>query len=193
VETKQTISEGDGVYLRARREGVEVLWPESSDAAPWPPAAGSRPSWGLVDAASGDRLVRSPADGSLRVGEPPQASLIAPWIEGSLGPAAADSLLLPPPGQGGFEALGEITASEPVDLLFLASLRPFSDAEWAKLEPRLHARRATVLLGDLSAERRLPRDRGVVLVPGVSAEDVETALGLLTGAIARASSGRWGD
>lgn len=186
-------SEGEGAYLQARREGVSVLWPETSEMPPWPLARGSRPSWSLLDAASADRLVRSPADGALRVDVAASASRLAPRIEAGLGPPSAPTLLLPPPGQGGFASIRCAAAVDPLDLVFLASLRPFSDAEWALIEPRLNAKCAIVLLGDLSAERRLPHDRGVLLVPGVREADIDVAVGLLKGSIPAARRGRWGD
>lgn len=182
-----------GSFDRVRQRGVVALWPESRDALPWPPRP--RPaSWCLLDAASGDRLLRLPgvAAESLDHQVPEQSPL---WLEFQerLGPEAQRWLVAPP------TELGDDWSPPPAPPgcsgWVLASLRPWPPAlqrRWAEAFTGEARPGWVVLLGDPSLERALPAECGVLLVPGARPEDARVAAALLAGEIALESTGRWG-
>ncbi len=188
------------VYPEARRQGAVALWFEDSQAVKWPPAsADARPRWGLIDAASGDRLLRPPrAEEDLNTalgGATPTTSLLLEALEKHLGAAAVQPVLLPPPGSGSAAQSAPFAPPEGVDGWIVASLRPWDDDEaQAHFAPLLAAScRWIALLGDLSLQTRVPPDVSLLLVPGATVEDAQLLGELLTGQVSLEPRGRWGD
>jgi beta-N-acetylhexosaminidase len=196
-------TEDPPAYEEARRRGAVALGFAARDAS-WPPAP-SPVRWGLVDAASGDRLVRAPRPGENpfeRDPGPPEGTgrYLEP-LAACLGPPATPPIVLPPEAaedaaadlqgrlQAATEALGRIEG------WVVASVRPLARPVREALAGRLLVARPrwVALLGDLSLQAALPSDVSLILVPGATPADVEILAGALTGALPIAVQGRWGD
>jgi hypothetical protein len=190
----------DDIYAEARRRGTVALGFEGAAGPAWPITRKRPVRWGLLDAASGDRLLRTPLPGEVlpRRGpaSPPSHSLFLEALEARLGPVAAPPVLLPPAGQE--NALGAVeTVSAPPALegWVVASIRPWRRSERAALGRYLRAANPAwvALLGDLSMQTELGADIGLVLVPGATVLDACTLGDVLTGRIPVVAQGRWGD